>query len=217
MDSARRQDEATRELRSVLEIDRDFDGALQMLGLALVETAQYDEAIRVLERVVSHSDGNPWYLGSLASAYARAGRRPEALRIVDEMRRLRMTRYVTPGAFVYAYLGLALPLTTRPWPRSNRATPRSQHHDVAQREPARRHLRQLDRLVPLHQAYARATREVAGTTEATLCDVADAAARMAPRVRRSLFRPDSIHFSAAGDRVIGELVARCIRPDAHLR
>ena len=77
-----------------------------MLGLVLVETAQYDEAIRVLERVASLSDRNPRYLGSLASAYARAGRRPEALRIVDEMRRLRKTRYVTPGAFVYVYMGL---------------------------------------------------------------------------------------------------------------
>jgi hypothetical protein len=28
------------------------------------------------------------------------------VRIVDEMRRLRKTRYVTPGAFVYAYIGL---------------------------------------------------------------------------------------------------------------
>ena len=92
-----------------------------MLGLALVETAQDDEAIRVLERVASLSDRNPWYLGSLASAYGRAGRRPEALRIVDEMRRLRKTRYVTPARSCTRIWALAI--TTRPWPRSKRATP----------------------------------------------------------------------------------------------
>ena len=42
----------------------------------------------------------------LANAYARGSRRPEAQRIVDELLRLRKVRYVTPGAFVYAFMGL---------------------------------------------------------------------------------------------------------------
>jgi pentatricopeptide repeat protein len=45
-------------------------------------------------------------LGVLVRAYAGAGRRTEALRILDELQRRRQKGYVPPAAFLNAYLGL---------------------------------------------------------------------------------------------------------------
>jgi pentatricopeptide repeat protein len=60
----------------------------------------------VLERAALQSERNPAELGVLARAYARAGRRAEALRILDELIRRRHDGYVAPAPFVHAYVGL---------------------------------------------------------------------------------------------------------------
>ncbi len=43
----------------------------------------------------------------LATAYAHAGRRTEALRLINELKRRRQTSYIPAGAFINPYLGLA--------------------------------------------------------------------------------------------------------------
>ena len=106
LNMARRHDEAIRELRSILTLDPADATALMILGMALMETARFEEAIGALERSVSASERNPMMLGTLAGAYARGGRRARAREIVDELVALRKTRYVTSGAFVFAYMGL---------------------------------------------------------------------------------------------------------------
>ena len=45
-------------------------------------------------------------MGVLVRAYAHAGRREEALRLLDELKRRQRTTYVPTAAFVNAYLGL---------------------------------------------------------------------------------------------------------------
>jgi pentatricopeptide repeat protein len=45
-------------------------------------------------------------MGVLVRAYAHAGRRREALRLVDELKRRQQTSYVAATPFVNAYLGL---------------------------------------------------------------------------------------------------------------
>lgn len=80
------------------------------------------------------------------------------------------------------------------------------------REPeylGRRHLRDLDDLVPLHQSYVQATREAARATAATLCDVA-ARFDADPQGAREYFGPDGIHLSEDGDEQLAELLADCI-------
>ena len=72
-----------------------------------------------------------------------------------------------------------------------------------------RHLRRLDALVPTHQQYVQSTRETAARSGAVLCDAAAAADRVGA-ARSSLFRHDGIHFSAAGDAFMADLVAGCI-------
>ncbi len=103
---ARRYDEAIHELRSVLAVRPDDASALWFLGFALIANRQPEEAIPVLEKVVSVSDRSPGSVELLATAYAHAGRRTEALRLIDELKRRRQTSFVPAGAFINPYLGL---------------------------------------------------------------------------------------------------------------
>jgi TolB-like protein/tetratricopeptide (TPR) repeat protein/DNA-binding winged helix-turn-helix (wHTH) protein len=103
---ARHYDEAIQEFRSVLAVDPDSVAANWFLGFALVAKGQSEEAIPVLQKALSLSDGNPVVMGVLVSAYAHAGRRAEALRLVDELKQREQKSYVSPAAFVNAYLGL---------------------------------------------------------------------------------------------------------------
>jgi TolB-like protein/DNA-binding winged helix-turn-helix (wHTH) protein len=95
---ARRYDEAIRELRN-------DDPDHWYLGLALIANGQPDEAITVLEKALG-PDRNPAVMGVLVRAYAHAGRRKEALRLLDELKRRQQTSYVAAAPFVNAYLGL---------------------------------------------------------------------------------------------------------------
>jgi TolB-like protein/DNA-binding winged helix-turn-helix (wHTH) protein/Flp pilus assembly protein TadD len=95
---ARRYDEAIRELRN-------DDPGHWYLGLALIANGQSDEAITVLEKALG-PNRNPAVMGVLVRAYAHAGRRREALRLVDELKRRQQKSYVAAAPFVIAYLGL---------------------------------------------------------------------------------------------------------------
>ncbi len=73
---------------------------------------------------------------------------------------------------------------------------------------ARRHLRDLHQLVPLHERYVQATRDVARETGATLCDAAADFAR--DPSHRLFFQHDGIHLSPVGDAVLARLLAGCL-------
>ncbi len=103
---AHRYDEAIRESRSGLAIQPDNAGDLWGLGFSLIANNQAAEAIPVLEKAVSLSKGSPAVTGVLIRAYAHAGRRGDALRLLAELKQRRKTGYVPAGAFVHAYLGL---------------------------------------------------------------------------------------------------------------
>jgi pentatricopeptide repeat protein len=76
------------------------------LGFALIANGQADEAIPVLEKAVAFSKRSAAVVGVLVRAYAHAGRRTEALRLLDELRRRQQAGYISAAAFVNAYLGL---------------------------------------------------------------------------------------------------------------
>jgi len=103
---ARRYDDAVRELRSVLAVTPDDAYALWILGFALIANHHPQEAVPVLEKGVAASDRSPAIVGLLVHAYAHAGRRADALRLLEELKRRKQTGYVPAAAFVKAYLGL---------------------------------------------------------------------------------------------------------------
>jgi serine/threonine-protein kinase len=105
---ARRYDEAMEYYRKVIELDPTFLPGHTDLARALELAGRYDEAIeefRTAEKLAPK--GPPEPSSGLAHVYARMGRRAEALAIVDELKALSATRYVSPYgiASIYACLG----------------------------------------------------------------------------------------------------------------
>jgi TolB-like protein/tetratricopeptide (TPR) repeat protein len=103
---AHRYNEAIQEIRGVLATKPDDPDALWDLGFPLIANGQAEEAIPELEKVVSVSKRSPGSIGLLATAYARAGHRTEALRLINELKRRRQTTYIPAGAFINPYMGL---------------------------------------------------------------------------------------------------------------
>jgi tetratricopeptide (TPR) repeat protein len=103
---SRRYDEAIRELRSHLAVYPDDPGDLWFLGFALTAKGAAAEAIPLLEKAVHLTDRSPAMIGVLIRAYALAGRRPEAMARLEELKRRQHEGYIPTAAFVNAYLGL---------------------------------------------------------------------------------------------------------------
>jgi TolB-like protein/Flp pilus assembly protein TadD len=103
---AHRYVEAIRESRGALAVQPDSAGDLMFLGFELIANDQAADAIPVLEKAVSLSHGSPAATGVLIRAYAHAGRRSDAIRLLAELQRRREAGYIPAGAFVNAYLGL---------------------------------------------------------------------------------------------------------------
>ena len=103
---ARRYDEAIQELRSVLAIQPDDARTLENLGFTLIAKGQPEEAIPLLEKALAITHRSPAIIGVLIRAYAHAGRRADALRLLAELKRRNQSGYVPTAAFVDAYLGL---------------------------------------------------------------------------------------------------------------
>jgi pentatricopeptide repeat protein len=101
-----RYDEAIRELRSQLAVHPDDAMGYWFLGFALSGKGENEEAIPVLKKAFTLSGGSPAIMGVLMRAYARSGRRTEALRLLEELKRRQRKGYVPAAAFVNAYLGL---------------------------------------------------------------------------------------------------------------
>jgi TolB-like protein/Flp pilus assembly protein TadD len=103
---ARRYDDAVNEARSVLAVTPDDAFAGWILGFALIASHHPQEAVTVLEKAVSASDQSPAIVGLLIHAYAQAGRRADALHLLEKLRRRKLTGYVPAAALILAYLGL---------------------------------------------------------------------------------------------------------------
>ena len=90
----------------MLAVQPDDAPSLLQLGFALIADDKPADAIPVLEKTVSLSPGSPAATGALIRAYAHAGRRGDALRVLADLKQRRKSSYVPAGAFVNAYLGL---------------------------------------------------------------------------------------------------------------
>jgi TolB-like protein/Tfp pilus assembly protein PilF len=103
---ARRYDESIREYRSVLAVHPEYTNARWGLGFALIVNHQTDQAIPELEKTVAMMNRGPGSLEMLATAYAQAGRRYDALTLINELKQHRQRGYVPAGAFINTYLAL---------------------------------------------------------------------------------------------------------------
>lgn len=82
---ARRYDEAITQLRRTLEIAPDFAIAHFVLALALEQRGEFAEAISELKKAKGMGAGSPSVASSLAHAYALAGQKDKARKILWEL------------------------------------------------------------------------------------------------------------------------------------
>lgn len=101
-----RYPDAIQELRSALALQPNDTSALWGLGYALIANGQPEQAIPPMEKALSLSGRSPGVIGVLIRAYAHAGRRADALRLLAELKQRQKSGYIPAGAFVNAYLGL---------------------------------------------------------------------------------------------------------------
>ncbi len=105
--SADRVEEAMGIWRKVLELEPNYWGPRQSLAKAYVTKGMYQQAIAELEKALALGEREPFVLGVLALAYARAGQREEALKIVSELKQVGAKRgSIQTFPFVWAYVGL---------------------------------------------------------------------------------------------------------------
>jgi len=102
---ARRDDDAISWFRRTLDMNPNFLRAHWLLGLTLMQKNRLEEAIAELQKAVELSGGGV-VLGSLGYAYAVAGRRAEALEVVDRLETSSKGRYLAPAAVSIVFAGL---------------------------------------------------------------------------------------------------------------
>jgi TolB-like protein/DNA-binding winged helix-turn-helix (wHTH) protein/Flp pilus assembly protein TadD len=104
---ARQYDLAVDQYEKTLEMSPNYARARRDLSLTLVERGRYEDAIGEARKGIELSQGSPLMLGALGYAYAKAGKKDEARKILRELRELSRTRYVSPfdAAVIYAGLG----------------------------------------------------------------------------------------------------------------
>jgi tetratricopeptide (TPR) repeat protein len=104
--NARRYDQAVEQLHKALEMDPNFPGTHLWLGLVYEQLARGDAAVAELQKAVSLAGGEPAELGLRGHAYASAGRRAEAQRVLAELNGLSKRSYVPPFDIALVYAGL---------------------------------------------------------------------------------------------------------------
>ncbi len=103
--NARRYGEAIAQSRKTLELDSTFHRAHYWLGLSYEQTSRPADAIRELEKTVALSPSS-LYEGALGHAYAVAGQRTKALRVLRELQTRQDSSYVSPFDIATIYAGL---------------------------------------------------------------------------------------------------------------
>jgi len=98
--------EAVEQSLRVLEIDSSFAPAHEDLGRAYEQLGMYKQAIAAFENAVACSERSSRDLASLAHAYAVAGKRREAVKLLEELKLFSKKGYVSPYAFALVFAGL---------------------------------------------------------------------------------------------------------------
>src|SRR4051812_10201956 len=101
-----RTPEAEAQVRRVLELDRNYAQSYYIAGMVELQAGRPDSAIILTRRCMELGDPGPQAWGNLANAYARAGKRGAALRMLGDLQRESAHAYVPPFAFALAYAGL---------------------------------------------------------------------------------------------------------------
>lgn len=111
---AHRYGEAIDQFHKVLEVDPDFALAHDYLSQLYEEEGLFAEAIAEIEKIRT-PDRAPYVLAQLASVDVQAGRKADALRVLDELQQASRQTYVDPWAIAYVYAALGETDSTFLW------------------------------------------------------------------------------------------------------
>jgi TolB-like protein/DNA-binding winged helix-turn-helix (wHTH) protein/Tfp pilus assembly protein PilF len=96
---SRQYDRAIEQLQKIIEMDSNFIPAHTSMAETYQKKGMYEEAIAELK--IANVSGPP-----LGYAYAVAGKRDEAQKMLDDLKELSKQRYVSPKGFAMIYMGL---------------------------------------------------------------------------------------------------------------
>jgi tetratricopeptide (TPR) repeat protein len=100
-----RMDDALGLVQQMIELDPHAPQGYWVDGSLLMANGKYEEAVEALKKSLSLGD-NQMALAKLGCAYGLAGRRDEALKILDELFEMRKRQYAAPFNIARVYAGL---------------------------------------------------------------------------------------------------------------
>src|SRR5262245_29992045 len=103
---SRNAEGAIREARGALKLDQNFFPARRYLALGYDLQGKYNDAVAELQRAVPLAPKSTLLKSELGYAYAKAGRREDALRVIDELQRSPGERRASPFHFALIHVGL---------------------------------------------------------------------------------------------------------------
>ena len=103
---AHRFDDSVQQSHKTIEMDPHFAVAHYQLGQALQQKHSHDEAIAEFRRAIELSGGNTTFESNLANAYAVAGRKEEAMKIVKDLESRQSQDSSTDASIALIYVGL---------------------------------------------------------------------------------------------------------------
>lgn len=103
---ARRYDEAIAVNKNAREMDPSFGIARLVSGAAYEQKGMYEEAISEFQKANSIPGGSAEALGALGHAYAIAGKRNEAFKVLEVLKDMSRHKYVSALDLAIVYAGL---------------------------------------------------------------------------------------------------------------
>ncbi|MBX9581057.1 MAG: protein kinase [Gemmataceae bacterium] len=103
----RQYDRAVVEARKALELDPNFPVAYAELGTALVQLGMFEEAVAEMQKALDRGQKHPRVSGIRGCAYALAGKKAEAHKVLEGLKGLSKGRFAfaLPIASIHAALG----------------------------------------------------------------------------------------------------------------
>src|SRR5580704_18897922 len=102
---ARQNERAIEQLRKAVEMEPQFAVGRCFLGFALEKGKKYPAAIREFKAARELSNGHPLAIASLSHAYGLSGKKAEARKYLEELKKAAQRRHVSAYYFALAYAG----------------------------------------------------------------------------------------------------------------
>jgi len=113
--STGQHDQAFSAFAQALELGRNFFQAHYWLGWCLVVGGKPTEALEEFQTLLKNDPNSVMPRIGLGYAFAKAGQRANALKVIEDLDRLASKRYVTQVSYAFTYLGLGQKRVASDW------------------------------------------------------------------------------------------------------